>query len=261
MAALRRVVRALAIAALALATGSAGAAAALLLAQAAALCTRPSLPARIEPPPAAAGPVPRDLDPGAAYAPAALWLLWAGILRGDPDGQLRPAAALTRAELAAALARASGQLDPGGPAAPRRTRWADDHLIPAWARPALALAEQGGWFPGARERIEPDRPVTWREVAAAALAVTENRGAGPDPVLAAGRLGLWDALRAQGLDPVPERQVTRGELAVALLAAALLPRAYDPGLGAFRLREGLLAAHRPAVYEAFRQVHPDAGCR
>lgn len=63
-----------------------------------------------------------------------------GIVGGYPDGTFRPAANITRAEMAAMTFKASGL----PPAAEPATAYGDDADIPGWARGAVSAAEKNG---------------------------------------------------------------------------------------------------------------------
>ncbi len=68
----------------------------------------------------------------------------AGILKGYKDGTFRPGAEITRAEMAAMIANAMG----GSPDPVAATRFADDKLIPQWAKGAVNAVQRAGLIQG-----------------------------------------------------------------------------------------------------------------
>ncbi|OXS53798.1 hypothetical protein B1A99_28255 [Cohnella sp. CIP 111063] len=68
----------------------------------------------------------------------------AGILKGYSDGTFRPGAEITRAEMAAMIANAMG----GSPGLAAATGFADDKLIPQWAKAAVNAVQQAGLMQG-----------------------------------------------------------------------------------------------------------------
>ena len=99
-----------------------------------------------------------------------------GVVGGYPDGAFRPDAPVTRAEMAAMIARALGFADmAGGPDA--LTPFADDADIPAWAKGAVESLRQLGLLQGRADgRFAPDAPLTRAEAAAVLLRWLEIRG-------------------------------------------------------------------------------------
>ncbi len=67
-----------------------------------------------------------------------------GIVSGYEDGTFRPAANISRAELAVMAARATG----GAEAEPAATSFTDDSDIPVWAKPAVAKVHAAGIVSG-----------------------------------------------------------------------------------------------------------------
>ena len=102
-----------------------------------------------------------DVDPDAWYAKAVNQLAGLGYLKGSPDGSFRPAAPITRAEMAALLVRFA---EPEG-----EIEYVDDFVdVPEthWAYEAIRQAAAYGWINGVGEgRFSPDRPITRAEAA------------------------------------------------------------------------------------------------
>ena len=100
-----------------------------------------------------------DVDSGAWYAKAVSELAGLGYLKGDANGNFRPDAPITRAEMAALLVRfAEGEADAA----------ASFSDVPAthWAYDAINTAAAYGWVNGVGEgRFSPDRPITRAEAA------------------------------------------------------------------------------------------------
>lgn len=254
----RQAAAVLAVAALALAAAWASARAALVLSSPrSADCTPQRPPAHIAPPPAGLVGTPFSDAAADGRTAAAAWLKAAGVLRGDPRGRLLPAQSLTLAEAVVLIARAAGLEDapaPGGAAT--------GPDVPAWARAAFAAAERHGWLGRDAVPAHAARTLTWDEAAALLLqAMDDTAPAGRSPFAAADRLGLFDALRAEGARVEPHGIVTRGDFAVALLAAMLAARDGGPVSGSSGAGAGWLAARNPPVFRAFVALHPDTACR
>ncbi|MFD0589358.1 S-layer homology domain-containing protein [Paenibacillus sp. GCM10027627] len=84
----------------------------------------------------------------------------AGIVSGYEDGSFRPEASLTRSELAVMMARAAG----ADTLAVSSTGFADDSVIPAWAKGSVAAVKQLGIVNGrSGNRFAPDAAATRAE--------------------------------------------------------------------------------------------------
>lgn len=82
------------------------------------------------------------------------------IIKGYADGSFRPDSEITRAEMAAMLANASGQ----SIAANAATGFADDNDIPAWAKGSVAFVKQAGIVQGkSNNRFSPQDHATRAE--------------------------------------------------------------------------------------------------
>ncbi|MGG1516407.1 S-layer homology domain-containing protein [Paenibacillus oryzisoli] len=95
---------------------------------------------------------------------------------GYEDGTIRPQAPITRTEMAVLLMRASGNTA----AAKRNTSspppFADDKLIPVWAKPAIYEALQAGLLEGGSgDRFNPDSAATRAEAVAVLLRLMAAR--------------------------------------------------------------------------------------
>ena len=111
-----------------------------------------------------------DVNPDAWYAEAVSELAGLGYLKGGPDGNFRPDAPITRAEMAALLVRfAEGKVEAA----------ASFSDVPAshWAYDAINTAAAYGWINGVGEgRFSPDRPITRAEAAKLMCAVLGRSG-------------------------------------------------------------------------------------
>jgi cyanophycinase len=147
--------------------------------------------------------LPVDLPDGDVQrAMAGLW--FRGILLADDERRLRPADAITRAELAAALAQAVHLLPSGAPLAiddvPASVPWADDvqRVIAA----ELMKLDEGG-------RFRPDDDVSRLEAAKALVGLAERSGAEPR---------LVGSFAEEALCDVPEanREMVRAAIGMGL---------------------------------------------
>ena len=106
-----------------------------------------------------------DVAPDAWYAKAVAELAGLGYLKGGTDGNFRPDAPITRAEMAALLVRfAEGEVE-------AEASFSD---VPAthWAYDAINTAAAYGWINGVGDgRFSPDRPITRAEAAKLMCAV------------------------------------------------------------------------------------------
>lgn len=98
------------------------------------------------------------------------------VVGGYPDGTFRPEKHITRAEIAAILARAL-KLDPGDE---DELHFEDSAKIPAWARGAVAAIVKEGLVrgypqPGGGLNFEAERPVTRAELAVLAARIIEKK--------------------------------------------------------------------------------------
>lgn len=159
-----------------------------------------------------AAPQPDDVR-GAPYASAVYRLVAAGVLRGYPDGTFRPHSPVTRAELAAIVAR----LRPGEApyAAPRFYDVPPQHWAYRHIQRAAALGLMQGYTDG---RFVPDGQVTEPEAITVLVRLMgyaeDARLSGPWPE------GYYAVARKVGLlVPSPARPsgiISRGHLAVLL---------------------------------------------
>lgn len=95
--------------------------------------------------PAGAGAEPSFADPIPVWAQQAVGLaVSAGIVNGYEDGTFRPAASISRAELAVMIARAAGFAQAEAAAA----SFADEEAIPVWAQAAASAIRQAGIVEG-----------------------------------------------------------------------------------------------------------------
>ncbi|QJC50489.1 metallophosphoesterase [Paenibacillus albicereus] len=99
-----------------------------------------------------------------------------GIIGGYADGTFGPQRTLTRAELAAVLARAAGLQAPAG----AKPDFADAAQVPAWAKPYVAAVQDAGLMNGiGGGQFAPAQPVTRAQAAAALIGLIDlqaNRG-------------------------------------------------------------------------------------
>lgn len=95
----------------------------------------------------------------------------AGIVHGYADGSFRPAAPITRAEIAALIARALGWSDEARLA----SDFADEPDIPQWAKSAVAALQASGLLNGRSDnRFAPNDPATRAEAAVLLLALLDR---------------------------------------------------------------------------------------
>jgi hypothetical protein len=94
----------------------------------------------------------------------------AGILTGYPDGTLRPRQMMDRAEMAALIARAM-EWDTATIA---QTSFADDDVIPDWAKPHIEAALNSGLLQGRGGNLFVADGVTTRAEAAVVLLRIRN---------------------------------------------------------------------------------------
>lgn len=197
-------------------------------------------PGRPRDPMATAPPAPFRDAAGHWSAPALGIAGAMGLAEGYPDGTFRPDQPLSRAEMAALLARYLGIAPAGGGSAPSPAPFAD--VTGHWAQGAIsALAARGlvGGVqgPDGRLRFEPDRPVR-RGEAATLLSRIIGRQA-PSPGFAT-RLqdlaGHWAAANVLALEEAglvagvpkggslvfePDRSLSRAEALALLVRIAL----------------------------------------
>ncbi|MGB9792961.1 MAG: S-layer homology domain-containing protein, partial [Thermacetogeniaceae bacterium] len=166
------------------------------------------------------------------WAAADVSALYAGgVVQGYPDGSFRPDAPITRAEFTVLLTKAVGWSGLNS-----STGFADDQEIPAWARPFVAKARQGGLVHGYPDgRFLPDRQLSRAEAAVlldAALRVFEPAagasGAAALPWKDRERIPAWalpavERLYAAGIMRGrsaeafdPDAGMTRAEMAAAV---------------------------------------------
>ena len=179
--------------------------------------------------------VPSDLDvsryfsdsgdwEGEPFTAAAYFLGHAGVFEGD-RGNLLPGNPLTREEMAAVLARVSGQDSLADALKDRRTTFSDDDQIAPWARGYMVLAEDEGWFKGYPDgTVRPKNNLTLAEIAALLARVTDNEhlAEGPWPsgaMNAAEDLALFEDVETVRSD----REILRGEMVSATFAAMIAP--------------------------------------
>lgn len=122
---------------------------------------------------AGAGGVFRDLGAG-HWAGGAIHAAWEQhLVRGYPDGTVRPRGTITRAEFAVLLVRALGM--PEAPAGTVMFRDAGD--LPSWARREIGQAGSLGLIAGYPDNtFRPDDPVTRAEAASMLVAFLSVRG-------------------------------------------------------------------------------------
>jgi hypothetical protein len=156
-----------------------------------------------------------------------------GVVSGYPDGTFRPGAPVTRAELAALLARAL-RLPPRP--ANLLAAFADGAAVPSWAAQGLAAAVGGGLLQGdAAGDLDPGGPVTRAE---AAVIAARALGLRPAPVAgfsdaasipawavgavgAAAQAGLMDGYPDGSFGPLePVDRAEAAALALRLMRAA-----------------------------------------
>jgi len=118
-----------------------------------------------------------------------------GIVAGYPGGSFAPDAPVSRAEIAALAVRAAG-LEGQAQLASGPTGYADDALIPDWARGSIGTARTEGLMQGLPDgRFQPDRPVTRAEGAAVVYRLLARNGA---LFHLSGTLTAYDAERRTG---------------------------------------------------------------
>lgn len=123
---------------------------------------------RLLPPPSAAAPAPfKDAASFPAWSADAIAQIKAlGLIQGYEDGTFRPNREITRAELLTLLARAADLKA----AAASKTSFADDSLIPMWAKPAVQAAAEHGLLTGRDgNKFDPNAVATRAETAALVL--------------------------------------------------------------------------------------------
>ncbi|MFO8060046.1 MAG: S-layer homology domain-containing protein [Bacillota bacterium] len=155
------------------------------------------------------------------YAEAAYWLGRMEIFVGDAQGNLLPEEPLTRAQMAAVLARMTGQESLAGGLSHSSTSWSDDDEIPDWAQGYMVLAEARGWFVGHPDgTVGPNENLTFEQIAILLARVTDNEdlavGSWPgSAMIAAEEMGLFDEVEATAVG-LP---IMRGEMVFATLQA------------------------------------------
>ncbi|WP_181592693.1 S-layer homology domain-containing protein [Paenibacillus sp. YN15] len=100
----------------------------------------------------------------------------AGWVKGYEDGTIRPQTLITRAEMAVLLMRAFGHTAAAERNASSPPSFADDSLIPAWAKPAVYEAVQAGLLEGgAGNRFNPNDTATRAEAVVVLLRLMAAR--------------------------------------------------------------------------------------
>ena len=121
-----------------------------------------------------------DVRAGVWYAEAVNALASAGIVAGYADGSFRPKTPITRAQLAAILAKVSGETAAEAASFP--------DVAGHWAAEAIALAQEKGWVTGYTDgTFRPNRSVTRAE---AVTMLNRFLGRNPDQEAIAGGNGL-----------------------------------------------------------------------
>lgn len=89
-----------------------------------------------------------DIAPTDYYAAAVEWAAAAGIAEGGGNGQFHPESDITREQMAVMLVRLAEALEIKLPAIHTAVSFADESLIGAYAKEAVAAAQQGGVIGG-----------------------------------------------------------------------------------------------------------------
>lgn len=120
-----------------------------------------------------------------------------GLAAGYPGGFFAPDEPVSRAEFALIAVRAAGLADRAPMEADQPTGYADDALIPGWARGAVRAARAEGLLYGTPDgRFHPDRPVTRAEGATLVYRLMARSG---DLYHLAGTLTEFDPDRRTGV--------------------------------------------------------------
>ena len=124
-----------------------------------------------------------DVANGAWYTRAIATLANAGIINGDPAGTYRPGDAITRAEMAAIIAR-FGDLKEGG------KTFSD--ISGHWAAKYIELAASNGWINGNPDgTFKPDNNITRAETVAMINRVLGRQTESNDDLLPASQMTNW----------------------------------------------------------------------
>ena len=124
-----------------------------------------------------------DVANGQWYTRAIATLAKAGIVNGDPDGTFRPNDAITRAEMAAIIAR-FGDLKDGG------KTFSD--ISGHWAAKYIELAASNGWITGDPDgKFRPNDAITRAETAAMINRVLGRQTESNDDLLPVNQMTNW----------------------------------------------------------------------
>ena len=135
--------------------------------------------------PDASVPYP-DAKAGEWYVPYLAWATEKGVLRGYPDGTVKPDAPVTRAEMAVMLSRYASSRSLELPAASRIESFKDAGKFESWYSTEAETLRFAGIFGGdAAGRFNPDSNATRAEVAALAVRFTASAEIAENTVLVA----------------------------------------------------------------------------
>lgn len=147
---------------------------------------------------------------GYQIGPGVDQLRWFGIVKGDPDGNLRLGDSITREELAKVVVVAMGQEQAAVSAATEPPAFND--VADRWSRGCIAVAKRLGVVNGYGDgSFRPRNPVQNAEALAMVLRASglQPSGAWPDAFYAAARnTGVLDTAMQQDLPP--QQYATRG---------------------------------------------------
>jgi hypothetical protein len=169
-----------------------------------------------------------DVDPADPYAEDFDVLEAVDVYQGYPDGTAKPAQAITRAEFAAVVVRMLDKEGVADAVASYETGFTDDADIAAWARGYIIVANSLGIVNGYPDgSFKPANSVTYAEalaMLARALDLDEAAtGSWPTNYLVLGAdIGLSD-----GVDPIANLPITRGEMAIMSVNALFNKYTYD----------------------------------
>jgi len=193
-----------------------------------------------------------DVKAGASYATEFSVLEEIGVYKGYPDGTDKPNNAITPAEFAAVVIRMLDKERVAGAVGSYETGFSDEAAIADWARGYIIVANSLGIINGYPDgAFRPANQVTYAEaIAMLARALKLDKaatGSWPTNYLVLGAdVGLTD-----GVDPIANLPITRGEMAVMTVDALLSKYEYDEDGGLTETADCLLYTHWEDVYKEY----------
>jgi len=199
-----------------------------------------------------------DVDADATYATDFEVLEAVNVYQGYPDGTAKPDNAITRAEFAAVVVRMLDKESVADAVAGYETSFTDDAAIADWARGYIIVANSLGIINGYPDgSFKPANNVTYAEAIAMlcrALKLDEAAtGSWPTNYLVLGA----DIELTEGVDPIANLPITRGEIAIMSVNALFNKYTYDEDDGLDETLaddETLLWALDDDVYEEYGET-------